>query len=196
MTVFSLYFDTQTAGLNKDIIDYLFSSIEPFEPPLFYCENIKRYLRQILYEQNTKPPGYKLSIQQNLSLAILQIYRARLSHSKQKTSSSPPKSGERIKAVIDFVSQNCHEQYGLADAARLAKVSQRQFTNLCKNITGISFIKYLNTIRCRKAAELLKQTDKSVAAIAFEVGYEDLSTFYRAFKKIYKAPPKAMIVNS
>jgi AraC-like DNA-binding protein len=58
------------------------------------------------------------------------------------------------------------------------------------------FIKFLNSIRCAKASELLKHTDKSVAAIAFEVGYEDLSTFYRAFKKIYKAPPKAMIVNS
>lgn len=189
MTVFSLYFDTAVSGLNKYIIDYLFASTEPFALPLYYSENIKRYLRQMLYEQNTKPPGYKLSIKQNLSLAILQIYRAKLQQAKQKTSSSPPKSGERIKAVIDFISQNSHEQYSLSDAARLAKVSQRQFTNLCRNLTGSSFIKFLNSIRCAKASELIKHTDKSVAAIAFEVGYEDLSTFYRAFKKIYKSSP-------
>jgi len=189
MTVFSLYFDTQTAGLNKYIVDYLFALKAPFELPLYYSENIKRHLRQMLFEQNTKPPGYKLSIKQNLSLAILQIYRAGLEQAKQKTSQNPPSSRERVSAVIDFISQNCHEQYGLADAARLGNVSQRQFTNLCRNLTDRSFIKFLNATRCKKAAELLKQSDKSVAAIAFEVGYEELSTFYRAFKKIYKSSP-------
>jgi AraC-like DNA-binding protein/mannose-6-phosphate isomerase-like protein (cupin superfamily) len=187
MTVFSIYFDTKISGLNKYIVDYLFASTEPFALPLYHSENIKRYLRQILYEQNTKPPGYKLSIKQNLSLAILQIYRARLAR-KQKSSDSPT-SRERTKAVLDFIAQNSHEQYGLADAARLAKVSQRQFTNLCRNLTGESFIKFLNSIRCKNAAELLKQTNKPIAAIAFEIGYEDLSTFYRAFKRIYKSSP-------
>ena len=189
MTVFSLYFDTKTSGLNKYIVDYLFASTEPFALPLYYSENIKRHLRQMLYEQNTKPPGYKLSIKQNLSLTILQIYRARLEQAKQKPSESPPSSSERVKAVLDFIAQNCHEQYSLADAARLAKVSQRQFTNLCRNLTGESFIKFLNSIRCKKAAQLLRQTDMSAAAIAFEVGYEELSTFYRAFKRIYKSSP-------
>ena len=189
MTVFSLYFDTKTSGLNKYIVDYLFASTEPFALPLYYSENIKRHLRQMLYEQNTKPPGYKLSIKQNLSLTILQIYRARLEQAKQKTSDNLPSSSERVKAVLDFITQNCHEQYGLADAARLAKVSQRQFTNLCRNLAGESFIKFLNSIRCKKAAQLLEQTDMSAAAIAFEVGYEELSTFYRAFKRTYKSSP-------
>ena len=189
MTVFSVYFDTATSELNKDIVEHLFASTKPFELPLYYSENIKRYLRQMLYEQNTKPPGYKLFIKQNLSLTILQIYRARLEQAKQKTFENPPSGSERVKAVIDFISQNCHEQYNLADAARLAKVSQRQFTNLCRNLMGKSFAKFLNSIRCKKAAELLRQTNMPVAAIAFEVGYEELSTFYRAFKKIYKSSP-------
>ncbi|MBN2018731.1 MAG: helix-turn-helix transcriptional regulator [Sedimentisphaerales bacterium] len=188
MTVFSIYFDTKIAGLNKYIVDYLFASAEPFPLPLYHSENIKRYLRQILYEQNTKPPGYKLSIKQILSLAILQIYRVRLAQSKQKPSASPT-SHQRVKSVLDFIAQNCHEPYGLADAARLAKVSQRQFTNLCRNLTGESFVKFLNSIRCKNAADLLRQTDKPIAAIAFEIGYEDLSTFYRAFNRIYKSSP-------
>ena len=189
MTIFSVYFDTQKTGLNKYIVDYLLDSQEPFILPLYYSENIKEHLRQMLYEQNTKPPGYKLSITQNLSLAVLQIYRAMLKLDRQTNTVKPIGSGERVKAVIDFISQNSHEQYSLADAARLGKVSQRQFTTLCRNLTGSSFVKFLNFTRCQKAATLLKQTDMPVAAIAFEVGYEDLSTFYRAFKKIYKVSP-------
>ena len=188
MTIFSVYFDALAAGLNKYIVDYLLNTDEPFTLPLYISENIKRNLRQMLYEQNTKPPGYKLSIVQNLSLVILQIYRARL-NSNHKNPASSPDSNERVKSVIDFISQNCHEQYGLADAARLGKVSQRQFTNLCNNLTGMSYIKFLNLVRCKKAAELLQNTEMHIAAIAFEVGYEDLSSFYRAFKKNYKSSP-------
>jgi len=189
MTVFSLYFDTQTSELNKYIVDYLFARAEPFELPLYYSENIRRHLRQILHEQNTKQPGYKLSIKQNLSLAILQMHRAKQYQAKQKSFQEPPNSSERVRAVINFITENCHEQYSLSDAARLAKVSQRQFTNLCRGLTGTSFIKLLNSIRCKKAAGILKGTNMPPAAIAFEVGYEELSTFYRAFKKIYKSSP-------
>jgi len=186
MTIFSIYFDEQKTELNKYIIDYLLNSDEPFAMPLFYSENIKRHLRQMLFEQNAKPPGYKISISQNLSLAILQIYRAKL---RLKVSAKMPDSKERVKSVIDFISANYHEQYSLADAARLAKVSQRQFTNLCRGLTGKSYVKFLNSVRCQKAAELIKNSEMQIAAIAFESGYEDLSTFYRAFKKIYKMSP-------
>ncbi|MBN1788250.1 MAG: helix-turn-helix transcriptional regulator [Sedimentisphaerales bacterium] len=189
MTVYSLYFDTESSDLNKYIVDYLFARPEPFELPLYYSENIKRHLRQMLHEQNTRQAGYKLSIKQNLSLAILQMHRAKQYQIKHKTSDEPVNSSERVKATIHFIAQNCHEQYSLSDAARLAKVSQRQFTNLCRKLTGKSYIKLLNSIRCQKAAAMLTDTVMPPAAIAFEVGYEDLSTFYRAFKREYKSSP-------
>jgi AraC-like DNA-binding protein/mannose-6-phosphate isomerase-like protein (cupin superfamily) len=186
MTIFSVYFDPDRAGLNKHITDYLLSANAPVFLPLFYSQNIKRHLRQMLFEQAAKSAGYELSIADNLRLALLQIYRAVLSG---KNRNALPKSTERVKSVLDFISENCHEQYSLSDAARLAKVSCRQFTNLCRSLTGRSLIKFINLIRCRRAAELIRQTNMPISAVAFEVGYEDLSTFYRAFKKNYKSSP-------
>ena len=43
MTVFSLYFDD--TGMNKYIVDYLFTGSEPFDLPLYYAEQVKRNLR-------------------------------------------------------------------------------------------------------------------------------------------------------
>ena len=189
MTIFSLYFDTEIAGLNKYIVDYLFNSDQSFVLPVYYAENIKRNLRQMLYEQSNKPPGYKLAINQNLSLTILQLYRARLDLSKQPKSETNKTNQDRVGNTLDFIAENSFEQYSLSDAARMATVSQRQFTNLCRKVTGKSYIKFLNLQRCQKAKHLIKKTDMPVASIAFEVGYEDLSTFYRAFKNIYNTSP-------
>lgn len=192
MTVLSLYFDIVTAGLNKYIVDYLFTSDEVFVLPVYYAENIKRNLRQMLYEQSNKPPGYKLAINQSLSLTILQLYRAYLDLSRQPKSETHKTSQERVKNTLDFIAKNSFEQHGLSDAARMASVSQRQFTNLCRKITGKSYIKFLNVQRCQKAKELVIKSDMSIASIAFEVGYEDLSTFYRAFKNIHDTNPLSL----
>jgi AraC-like DNA-binding protein len=189
MTVFSTYFDIEKAGSNKFIVDYLFNSEIPFILPTYYAEQVKKNLRQILYEQNTKPPGYELAIKQNFSLAILQIYRAKLELAKQTAAQNPPDSLSRTKTVLDFIAANCHEQYTLNDAARMANVSQRQFTNLCRRLIQKSYVKFLNSQRCQKARNLIQSTDMTIASVAFEVGYEDISTFYRAFKCEFKCSP-------
>ncbi len=186
MTVFSIYFDDM--GMNKYITDYLFAESEPFELPLYYAEQVKRNLRQILYEQGQKPPGYKLGIRQCMELTILQLYRAKLKHRRQPKTLSKD-SLNRVKAALDYITENCHEQYTLADGAKMANVSQRQFTNLCRKISGKSFIQFLNAYRCRRAKELLEGTDMPVSAIAFKIGFEELSSFYRAFKKHQKCSP-------
>ena len=186
MTLFSLYFDN--TEMNKYIFDYLFTESKPFELPLYYAEQVKRNLRQMLYEQSHKPPGYKLGIRQHMELTILQLYRAKLQH-RQQLPSSAKDSLDRVQATLDYITENCHEQYTLSDGAKMANVSQRQFTNLCRKITGQSFVQFLNAYRCNRAKKLLVNTEMPVSAIAFEVGFEELSSFYRAFRKHEKCSP-------
>jgi transcriptional regulator GlxA family with amidase domain len=96
---------------------------------------------------------------------------------------------ERVKQVLDYVEQRYYEPHNLSGTSRMAYLSQRQFTNLCRKLKGKSFIEYVNTIRVQKAKELLVNTDMPVSAVAFEVGFEEISTFYRAFRKYYRRPP-------
>jgi AraC family L-rhamnose operon regulatory protein RhaS len=77
----------------------------------------------------------------------------------------------------------------LPEAAKSASLSQRRFSSIIRKITGSSFVEYVQSIRVQKATELLKFTNMPITAIAFEVGFEDLSTFYRSFHKVNKASP-------
>jgi AraC-like DNA-binding protein len=189
MTVFSMYFDPETAGIDRNIVDYVFSSEEPLNLPVYYAELVRRNIRQMLYEQSGRPPGCKMAICQLFNLTLLCVYRAKLIISKNADLHSNADSNTRVMAALEHISISSHEQFSLGDAARLAKVSQRQFTNICRKLTGTSFIKYLNRKRCEKARQLIVSTEMSVASIAFETGYEDISTFYRAFKSIYGTSP-------
>jgi AraC family L-rhamnose operon regulatory protein RhaS len=46
-------------------------------------------------------------------------------------------------------------------------------------------------LRIEYACQLLREASRSILAIAFETGYEDLSSFYRAFKREKGLPPRA-----
>ena len=45
-------------------------------------------------------------------------------------------------------------------------------------------------IRMKRAAELLKDNMRPIKAIAVDCGYDDVSNFYRDFRKVYGMTPK------
>jgi AraC family L-rhamnose operon regulatory protein RhaS len=83
------------------------------------------------------------------------------------------------------------EATDLDHTAAALGMSRRRFTHLFRLATGTSWSAYLTRLRIDYACQLLRETPRSVLAIAFESGYEDLSNFYRAFKRRQGLPPQA-----
>ena len=59
-----------------------------------------------------------------------------------------------------------------------------------KQMTGSSFVAYLNERRLAAAAERLRGSSDAVLTIAGDVGFESLSNFNHQFKKRYGVTPK------
>ncbi len=191
MTIFVVYFDQTMAKANKQLIDPLLVKPKILTIPPHRAQRIRRTLRQMLHEQDAKAAKYDLAMQQYLSSILLKLYRAELDTEKTAGTNITADSDGRVRGVLKYVTELYYEPQSLSNAAKMAKLSQRQFSNICRKLTGRSFIQHVNMVRTRKAAELLKNTDMSVTAIAFGVGFEELSTFYRAFKRLNKTPPLA-----
>jgi AraC-like DNA-binding protein len=58
-----------------------------------------------------------------------------------------------------------------------------------RHFLGLSPIAYLTEWRLKLGAEELKTTERSVAEVALNVGYNSEAAFNRAFKRAYHAPP-------
>lgn len=67
-------------------------------------------------------------------------------------------------------------------------MSKTCFCVLFKNITGVSFHRFLNTCRVKKATEMIRGGEKITTA-SMLCGYEHFSTFYRNFKEIMGVSP-------
>ena len=70
-------------------------------------------------------------------------------------------------------------------------ISPYYFSRTFKQITGFTFIEYLNGVRIKEAQKLLRKTNLSIGKIAESVGYQNNTHFGRLFKKATGISPLA-----
>jgi AraC-like DNA-binding protein len=68
-------------------------------------------------------------------------------------------------------------------------MSDSHFRHCFKEVTGLSFVQYLNEFRITRAQLLLGSTGQPVSQVAQEVGFGNQSHFGRLFKKLVNLSP-------
>ena len=91
---------------------------------------------------------------------------------------------------VDIVNQQLSQgQLGVEQVAEQMNMSATTLRRQLFQATGESPKAYFTAIQMRKAPNLLANTDSSVADIALQCGYQEVSSFIRAFKRIYGVSP-------
>ncbi|CAG7616140.1 HTH-type transcriptional activator RhaS [Paenibacillus solanacearum] len=95
--------------------------------------------------------------------------------------------------VVDFfavfLEAHYSEELSLDAVADRMNMSSSYLSAYIKEKTGTNFSDHLNNVRIRKAKELLQQTDYSVQEIGERIGYRNVTSFIRMFKKITGLTP-------
>jgi AraC-like DNA-binding protein len=97
----------------------------------------------------------------------------------------------RLKKLFDHIQVHFAEKLSVNAAARLTAMSPASFMKVFKKVAGMTLVNYLNHVRLARAAQLLRETDRSIADIAAETGFTDQSYFDRRFKRSFGATPMA-----
>lgn len=95
-----------------------------------------------------------------------------------------------LGVLLSFMEKHHAEQWKLEDLAKQINRSVSSMTSLFRLALGTSPIEYLNTIRLEQAAKDLRDTDKSISAIAFDHGFSDSNYFSTRFSRHFGCPPK------
>jgi AraC-like DNA-binding protein len=88
-----------------------------------------------------------------------------------------------MRGFISRLRQDFFLSRSIDEAAAELRISRRRFTQLFGRLAGESYLQHIQRLRMEYACRILKEKKLSPLTVAFQVGYEDASTFYRAFKK-------------
>ena len=74
-------------------------------------------------------------------------------------------------------------------------ISETYFSHMFKEKTGTNFSTYLENVRMQEAMRLLRESDKNLSELYLLVGYNNVTTFRRAFKKTFGVTPSSIREN-
>ena len=157
-----------------------------------FSNRIASTMRRMLFAQ--QQAANATSIQ--MVTGALQLVQMLIEHpgKKQQAKRSQPLGAtisdrELVKRYVDELPKRFFEQTTIEDAAKGVGLPRRTFTALFAEVAGESWLSRVRGLAIGHAKILLAESSKPVVSIAFECGFNDLSTFYRQFKSHCSVSP-------
>lgn len=93
--------------------------------------------------------------------------------------------------MIQYLNEHYREDIVFEDMAKEIGISYSYMRKIAFEMTGMSLIDYLNQLRIEHAKRMLLETTLSISQIALEVGYMNVQSFNRFFRKFEGMPPSS-----
>lgn len=94
-----------------------------------------------------------------------------------------------ISPILRFIEGN-YKTCTLESTAAFFNMNPNYMTTMLRQHTGSSYKELIQRQRLTRAGQLLRNTNSSVTDVANEVGYENISFFYKKFKMQFGCSPK------
>ena len=95
----------------------------------------------------------------------------------------------RLQSAVNYIHEHYNEDITSRTMANQVHLNVATFCRYFKQLLGETPISYLNNYRVSKSRVLLIETNKKIADIAAECGYNNLSHFNRDFKNRMRCTP-------
>lgn len=133
-------------------------------------------------------PGSRHAVSLLLQQLLLAINRE-AGANPRRLPHSPAIGPAWMRETLLYIDAHFAEDIGLKELCARVSVSPAHFSRLFRQLTGMNVTAFIAAKRMIRAKELLLATDRNVAAIAQECGFDSLPHFYRMFKRIVGVTP-------
>lgn len=103
---------------------------------------------------------------------------------------SEPSAVSWLQRGLDYMEIHYADGITIEEVARHAGVGRTHFSKKFHECYGTTPVRHMQRLKLDEARMLLEQTTYSLSEIAHSVGYPDLFSFSKAFKKHHGLPPK------
>jgi len=186
---------------NQDIFTNAFNGIEELKSINHLLELSKKgiaYSGAIKDDIGIRMEGLKYETQLDGLLTFIKIlYDLSIYTEKQILNAegyafiSSPVENKRLKIIFNYIRDNFMDQIALDDLAAIVYMTPQSFCRFFKKSTNKTFTNFLNEYRINHSTKLLSETDQDIKSICFKSGFNNLSNFFRNFKRITNHTPNS-----
>lgn len=161
----------------------LFGTINKLMDELFPAEGqLRKRIDEALKPLMNRRPSEASFVEASAILAMM---------SEQVLKRKESNNGRLRDEMLAYVQKDyMNHELCLYSAAARFNLAEKYFSRFFKEQTGENFSSHLEQVRMEKAKELLSQSRYTIADIAQRVGYININTFYKAFKRVHGVSPR------
>lgn len=126
---------------------------------------------------------------EEIALDLAGVVVATMAEAKDPRSRAKSQDERRIVEIVRTLKPRIAEPLALSDLAAEAAMSRYHFLRVFRKVVGTTPHQFVLATRLRLAAIRLRRSDESVSAIAYDVGFGDLSEFNRRFLRFAGVTP-------
>lgn len=176
---------TKTGRIYQKYIAPVIESAVPcirFSPSVKWQQEILQRLLHI----------FRLTEKENSEMQIvsdlLELWQQLFIYSEIRRGHMTGDKGRRaqLQVMMHFIHANYNRQITLKEIADCVHISESSALQLFRQGIHLSPVAYLIQYRLKRAADLLANTNKTVANVAYETGFSDTGYFCRTFRKYYR----------
>lgn len=156
----------------------------------FHCgknEEVQEIIHKLILEYFQKKRYFMRAANLLLSLLLIELTRV----IEEESLDNYQKKDQEIIHILKHIDIH-FRQLSLKDLANEFGYNSNYIGNKLKKETGNTFQDLINSAKYQMALELMKETDKSIEEIAYEVGFSSLPSLYKLFARFTDKTPKQM----
>ncbi|WP_127583680.1 AraC family transcriptional regulator [Paenibacillus koleovorans] len=152
----------------------------PAESPL--AAQLAVFIRRLYEELQDKREGYRSmakSLLLELCVTLLRHYTSGVTDTEWRRRTA---SIRKLRPALSLLEEKFREPIELKEVAETLGVTPSRASHLLQEELGRGFRDILLQLRLNEAKRLLISTERSVADVCFESGFQSVASFYRLFK--------------
>ena len=179
-TPLSEIFEHPLVGLNVKNKD--FSSLNR----VFFCNDSSMLNTVVtaMSEYAHKSSEYTKVLQHIVCMILVMLSR------NLSSTTEEDKENGFVSEIKNYINENFSSNVELSTICKKLGYNSHYVGNTFKKQTGLTFTEYLHKVRIKRACFLLTSTTMSIAQVANEIGYQNITYFYRVFKEKMGVDPK------
>ena len=180
-----------TNSRNGDLYNFYFDSDESDfynEPDIYFANDLLREM--ILYTRDWEGIITEKTPSKYFFLKALKANLPQMESNKLPiTIQHPFPKEENLIKIARFLTQNLEKNNSLDDIAKEFGYSTRTLSRKFKEKVGMSYVRFLRSLRITKSLQLIAENQYNMYEIAMQVGYNSLSSFSTIFSKVMGMTP-------
>ena len=133
--------------------------------------------------------GSLLHLESVVALMGVHVLKHASSTTNRHVGAASPRAAREVRQAVRYIDAGLAGRLSLSEMASVAGMGIHEFSRRFKTVVGTSPHRYVLTRRVARARELLATTDRSIADIAYAVGFSSQSHMTDTFRRLLGTTP-------